>query len=111
MLNFVQWHEARHKDTPGQKTLWDEPAKKELDMTDEEAYANTPFALFKHDTKAAEAAGWRFERDEQGYHGNMPASYAISPEGLRYKWNQNMRHGGADPWELDYNAFWALKHK
>jgi hypothetical protein len=63
------------------------------------AWDTTPRKLFGHDLDAARAAGWRFERDKQGYHGNPPPFYAISPTGYRYVWNNSMRHGGADPWE------------
>ena len=45
---------------------------------------------------------------EKVYHGNRPTSYAISPEGLKYRWNGNMMHGGSDPWELDFNSYWLL---
>jgi hypothetical protein len=68
----------------------------------EERYAawdKTPRKLFGHDLEAAKAAGWRFERDSQGYNGNPPVLYAISPTGYRYRWNSCMMHGGADPWE------------
>lgn len=61
---------------------------------------STPRKLFGHDLEAARAAGWRFERDLQGYNGNPPVLYAISPAGYRYRWNGCMAHGGADPWEF-----------
>lgn len=56
------------------------------------AWGKTPRKLFGHDTAAAKAAGWRFERDGRRY-------YAISPTGYRFRWNGCMMHGGADPWE------------
>jgi len=63
------------------------------------AWDTTPRKLFGHDLEAARAAGWRFERDKQGYNGNPPAFYAISPAGYRYAWSNCMRQGGVDPWE------------
>jgi len=75
-------------------------AKREKEMAERHAaWDSTPRKLFGRDLEAAKAAGWRFERDSQGYNGNPPALHAISPIGYRYRWNSCMMHGGADPWE------------
>lgn len=63
------------------------------------AWDTTPRKLFGHDLQAAQTAEWLLERDTQGYNGNPPAFYAISPTGYRYRYNGSMVHSGADPWE------------
>jgi hypothetical protein len=75
-------------------------AQRERERAERQAAWNTtPRKLFGHDLDAARAAGWQFAHDTQGYNGNPPAFYAISPTGYRYRWNNCTMHGGADPWE------------